>query len=128
MQKASRRAVAAKESGHHVIVVVSARGDTTDDLIELSRELCTTPSSREMDMLLATGEQVSIALLALAIQELGHRAVSFTGPQAGIRTDDTHCKARIRHIQTDRLRRALDAGNIVIVAGFQGENEEGEIT
>jgi aspartate kinase len=128
LQKAARRAVAAKEAGYQVIVVVSARGDSTDDLIELSRELTTTPSSREMDMLLATGEQISIALLAMAIQELGHDAVSLTGPQAGIRTDRTHCKARIRHINTDRIRRELDAGHIVIVAGFQGQDDAGEIT
>jgi len=128
MQKAARRAVYAKEQGNQVIVVVSARGDTTDDLIELSREVTADPPAREMDMLLATGEQISIALLAMAIRELGTDAVSLTGPQAGIHTDATHGKARIRRIATDRISLLLEAGNIVIVAGFQGETDDGEIT
>lgn len=128
MMRAARRAVAAKEKGNQVIVVVSARGDTTDELIDLSREVTDSPADREMDMLLATGEQISIALMAMCIQELGHQAMSMTGIQAGIHTDNTHTKARIRHINTDRLQAALSAGNIVIVAGFQGQTETGEIT
>lgn len=128
MQKAARRAVAAQKQGHQVMIVVSARGDTTDELIDLSREITDAPAPREMDMLLATGEQISIALMALCIKQQGQAAVSLTGPQAGIRTDNTHSKARIRHIQTDRIRKLLEAGNIVIVAGFQGETEAGEIT
>jgi aspartate kinase len=128
MQKAANRAVAARKQGHQVIVVVSARGDTTDELIDLSREITDQGSSREMDMLLATGEQISIALMALCIQQLGQPAVSLTGPQAGIITDNTHAKARIKRIVTDRMRTLLDAGNILIVAGFQGETEDGEIT
>jgi aspartate kinase len=128
MMRAARRAVAAKTQGHQVIVVVSARGDTTDELIDLSREVTDTAASREMDMLLATGEQISIALMALCINELGHAACSMTGIQAGIHTDTTHTKARIRRIETARLQKTLDAGNIVIVAGFQGQTDAGEIT
>jgi aspartate kinase len=125
---AARRAVRAKHAGHQVVVVVSARGDTTDDLIELANEISENPPAREMDMLLATGEQISIALMAMAIQELGEPAVSFTGVQVGIRTDSTHTKARIKEISTDRMRQALNEGNIVIVAGFQGVDEKANIT
>ena len=125
---AARRAVRAKHAGHQVVVVVSARGDTTDDLIELANEISENPPAREMDMLLATGEQISIALMAMAIQELGEPAVSFTGVQVGIRTDSTHTKARIKEISTDRMRQALNDGNIVIVAGFQGVDEKANIT
>lgn len=128
MQRAAKRAIAAKEKGHHVMVVVSARGDTTDELIDLAREITNTASPREMDMLLATGEQISIALIALTIQKLGHASACLTGPQAGIHTDDTHTKARIRRIDTTRIKKLLDAGNIVVVAGFQGETDTGEIT
>jgi aspartate kinase len=125
---AARRAVRAKHAGHEVIVVVSARGDTTDELIALAREITENPPSREMDMLLATGEQISIALLAMAIHSLGHKAVSFTGMQVGIVTDNVHTKARIKSIDTARLRRALNQGNIAIVAGFQGIDEQLNIT
>lgn len=128
MQRAARRAIAAKEKGHQVIVVVSARGDSTDELIDLSREVTSAPSPREMDMLLATGEQISIALVTMAIQKLGHQATCLTGPQAGIYTDETHTKARIRSIDTTRIKKLLAAGNIVVVAGFQGESTEGEFT
>lgn len=125
---AARRAIRAKQSGHQVIVVVSARGDTTDHLIDLAHEITDSPPSREMDMLLATGEQISIALMAMAIQTLGHAAVSFTGAQVGIVTDSTHTKARIKSISAHRLAAALDAGQIVIVAGFQGIDDTGNIT
>jgi aspartate kinase len=125
---AARRAIRAKQAGNQVVVVVSARGDTTDDLIELARELSDQPPAREMDMLLATGEQISIALLAMAIHTLGETALSFTGAQVGIVTDSTHTKARIKSITTDRLRKALQQGNIVIVAGFQGIDEDFNIT
>jgi aspartate kinase len=125
---AARRAIRAKQAGHQVIVVVSARGDTTDELIALAREITDQPPSREMDMLLATGEQVSIALMAMAIQSLGHPAISFTGAQIGIVTDSFHTKARIKNISTQRLRQALEEGNIVIVAGFQGVDENYNIT
>jgi aspartate kinase len=125
---AARRAIRAKQRGHQVIVVVSARGDTTDELIELAREISERPPAREMDMLLATGEQISIALMAMAIQELGEQAISFTGAQVGIVTDSTHTKARIRSISTARMRQALNEGQIVIVAGFQGIDEHLNIT
>jgi aspartate kinase len=126
--RAARRAIRAKQAGNHVIVVVSARGDTTDELIELAKEISDRPPAREMDMLLATGEQISIALMAMAIQTLGEKAVSFTGAQVGIVTDSFHTKARIKNISTQRMRQALDDGNIVIVAGFQGIDENYNIT
>src|SRR5262245_49290199 len=125
---AARRAIRAKQAGNQVIVVVSARGDTTDELIELAKEITEQPPAREMDMLLSTGEQISIALMAMAIQSLGEKAISFTGAQVGIVTDSSHTKARIKSINTQRLRAALDAGNIVIVAGFQGTDDVGNIT
>ncbi|MCE9533596.1 MAG: aspartate kinase [Planctomycetes bacterium] len=128
VKAAARRAIRAKQAGKQVVVVVSARGDTTDDLIELAREISEHPPAREMDMLLATGEQISIALMAMAINELGEQAISFTGVQIGIRTDSTHTKARIREISTERMRQALDEGRIVIVAGFQGVDEKYDIT
>src|SRR6266478_2686733 len=125
---AARRAIRAKQAGHQVVVVVSARGDTTDDLIELAREITEQPPAREMDMLLATGEQISIALMAMAIHTLGENAISFTGTQVGIVTDSTHTKARIKNISTQRMRQALREGQIVIVAGFQGIDENYNIT
>jgi aspartate kinase len=125
---AARRAIRAKQAGNQVLVVVSARGDKTDELIELAQQITERPPDREMDMLLATGEQESIALLAMAIHTLGEQAISFTGAQVGIVTDSTHRKARIREIRTDVMRRALAAGNIVIVAGFQGIDEDFNIT
>src|SRR6476661_581194 len=125
---AARRALRVKQAGNQVVVVVSARGDTTDELIELAREISDRPRAREMDMLLATGEQISIALMAMAIQGLGEKAVSFTGAQVGIVTDSFHTKARIKNISTQRMRQALDDGHIVIVAGFQGVDENYNIT
>jgi aspartate kinase len=125
---AARRALRAKQAGNQVIVVVSARGDTTDELISLAREISEQPPAREMDMLLATGEQISIALMAMAIQSLGQPAISFTGAQIGIVTDSYHTKARIKNISTQRMRQALDEGKIVIVAGFQGIDEHYNIT
>jgi aspartate kinase len=125
---AARRAIRTKQAGHQVLVVVSARGDTTDELIELAKEICELPPAREMDMLLSTGEQISIALLAMAIQTLGEKAISFTGGQIGIVTDSTHTKARIKSIQTGRIRKALAEGHVVIAAGFQGTDEDGNIT
>ena len=103
---AARRAIQAKKAGNQVIMVVSARGDTTDELIELAREICEHPPAREMDMLLATGEQISIALMAMAIQSLGEPAISFTGAQIGIVTDSFHTKARIKNISTQPSRMA----------------------
>lgn len=128
IKEAARKAIRAKAAGNQVIVVVSARGDTTDDLIDMAREISENPPAREMDMLLATGEQISIALLAMAIHALGEPAISFTGPQIGIVTDSTHTKARIKKIDTTKIRAALEQGNIVIVAGFQGMDERYTIT
>jgi aspartate kinase len=128
VMEAARKAIRAKHAGHQVIVVVSAQGSTTDDLIAKAHEITPQPSAREMDVLLATGEQISIALTAMAVHELGEKAVSFTGSQVGIVTDGTHRKARIKSIDTRRLREALDDGNIVILAGFQGMDECADIT
>jgi aspartate kinase len=125
---AARRALRARQSGKQVIVVVSARGDTTDELIQLAREITDRPPAREMDMLLSTGEQISIALMAMAIQSLGQPAISLTGAQIGIVTDSFHTKARIKNISTERIRHALDEGKVVIVAGFQGIDENYNIT
>ena len=117
-----------KENGNDVVVVVSAMGHTTDYLIKLAKEVTLTPNSREMDMLLSTGEQVSIALLAMAIQAHGYKAVSMNGQQVGIITESIHSKARIVDIKTDKLQKNLKEGNIIVVAGFQGVTPEGEIT
>ena len=125
---AARRAIRARQAGNDVVVVVSARGDTTDELISLAREICEHPPAREMDMLLATGEQISIALMAMAIQSMGHPAISFTAAQIGIVTDSFHTKARIKNISTQRINQAFAEGKIVIVAGFQGIDEEYNIT
>src|SRR5262245_27530258 len=125
---AARRALRAKQAGSQVVVVVSARGDTTDELISLAREITDHPPAREMDMLLSTGEQISIALMAMALQSLGQPAISFTGAQIGIVTDSFHTKARIKNISTQRIRHALDESQVVIVAGFQGIDEHYNIT
>jgi aspartate kinase len=125
---AARKAVRAQKEGKRVVMVVSAMGKNTDLLVDLARQITDEPPAREMDMLLSTGEQVSVALMAMAIHSLGHEAISLTGAQIGIMTDSTHTKARIRSISTDRLRRALDAGKIVIAAGFQGIDEAFNIT
>lgn len=111
-----------------IVIVVSAMGDTTDDLLTLAGRISAHLPKREMDMLLATGEQVSIALLASAFMERGQKAVSFTGPQAGIRTNSQHTKAGILEVKAERVQKALDEGNIVVVAGFQGATEDGDIT
>lgn len=128
MARVAGRIVEKKLQGDRVVVVVSAMGDTTDDLIDKANEINDNPPSREMDMLLTTGEQISVALLSMAIHKLGHEAKSYTGWQAGIVTEDVHAKARISDISPTRLFAALDQGNIVIVAGFQGMTENGEIT
>src|SRR5438105_5794671 len=122
------RRIAASASDRQLVVVVSAMGRTTDGLVSLAREITATPDPREMDMLLATGEQVTIALLAMALHGLGLKARSFTGVQAGLRTDTAHTTARLTRMETDRVRQALDAGEIAIVAGFQGLSEAEEIT
>ena len=116
------------EKGHDVVVVVSAMGKTTDYLVQLAKEISPKPSSREIDMLLTTGEQVSIALLAMAIQEAGYDAISLNATQVGIITEKVHTKARIIDIKTDKLYKYLKQNKIVVVAGFQGVTSEGEIT
>lgn len=128
MKRVAQRIVDKKLQGDRVVVVVSAMGDTTDDLIDKSKDLHDNPPAREMDMLLTTGEQISTALLSMTIHSLGHEARSLTGWQAGIRTEALHGKARITDIVPERLHRELEAGHIVIVAGFQGMTDDGEIT
>lgn len=125
---AARKAIRTQQQGNQVVMVVSAMGHSTDELIALAHQITDRPEAREMDMLLSTGEQVSVALMAMAIHSLGCKAVSLTGAQIGIRTDSKHTKARIRTISTDRVQRLLDAGNVVIAAGFQGIDEEFNIT
>lgn len=125
---AARKAVRAQGAGHQVVMVVSAMGKNTDMLEKLAREVNPSPPVREMDMLLSTGEQVSVALVAMAIDALGCQATSLTGGQIGIRTDSSHTKARIQSIETDRVGQLLEAGNIVIAAGFQGIDEDLNIT
>ncbi len=126
--KVARRIIKAKEEGKSIVVVVSASGDTTDKLIELAYQINSNPNEREMDMLLATGEQISIALLSMAINALGHDAISFTGPQVGIVTDKAHTKAKIKAVKSKRILNEIEKGNIVIIAGFQGVTEENDIT
>ena len=128
VRRAAARAVAARDAGDRVVMVVSARGKKTDELVRLAAEFDVDPPARELDVLLATGEQESVALMAMALREAGAEAVSLTGGQIGIATDDTFGKARIRAIATDRLREHLDAGRIVVAAGFQGVSESGDIT
>lgn len=128
IQAAARKAIRAQQEGNQVVVVVSAMGHETDHLIDLAKQVNGEPPAREMDMLLSTGEQVSVALMAMAIHGFGYRAISLTGAQMGIKTDSSYTKARIKTISTDRIRRLLDQGNIVIAAGFQGVDEDFNIT
>ncbi len=125
---AARRAIRALLDGNQVVLVVSAMGHTTDRLVELAAQVSRRPSKREMDMLLATGEQVSIALMAMAIHEAGYEAISLTGAQVGMLTDSEHTRARIQSIDTPRIHKLLDQGKIVIVAGFQGVDRDFNIT
>ncbi|MCR4718298.1 MAG: aspartate kinase [Firmicutes bacterium] len=124
----ARRIVEAYDAGNNVVVAVSAQGDTTDELIEKAKEINASASKREMDMLLSTGEQISIALLAMAIEKIGRPVISLTGWQAGFKTDATFGNARIKRIDTERLKGELDKRKIVIVAGFQGLNKNDDIT
>lgn len=128
IKRVANRVVETKRKGHQVVTVVSAMGDSTDHLIDLARQISKNPPVREMDMLLSTGEQVSISLLAMAIQALGEPVISLTGPQAGIKTDGVFSKARIMDITSSRLEKELDEGKIVIVAGFQGITIDNDIT
>jgi len=128
IKRAARRIVAKREEGLRVVAVLSARGKTTDELIEWAQEISPHPDPREMDMLLSTGERQSCALCAMAINDLGHRAISLTGSQAGIVTDTSHTKARILEVRADRIREALDDERIVLVAGFQGVSTAKDVT
>jgi aspartate kinase len=120
LQNVARRCVAASEAGNRVVAVVSAMGDTTDELLRLADEVSPHPDPRELDMLVSVGERISCALVAMTIIDLGHRACSLTGSQAGIVTDSTHTKAKIVEVRAQRIHDALDRGEIVLVAGFQG--------
>ena len=128
IKNVAKTVIREKENGNDVVVVVSAMGHTTDYLVKMAGELSSNPSCREMDMLLSTGEGVSIALLAMAIQSAGYEAVSFNATQIGIMTEKIHSKARIVDIKTEKLRTNLNAGKIIVVAGFQGVTADGEIT
>lgn len=128
IKRVADRVIEYKQAGHDLVVVVSAMGKSTDVLIDLAKQITAQPSEREMDMLLSTGEQVSIALLSIALQQKGYDAVSFTGWQAGITTESVHGKARIKNIDNERIRAELAQGRIVVVAGFQGMSEAAEIT
>ncbi|MBY0397739.1 MAG: aspartate kinase, partial [Thermoleophilia bacterium] len=128
IRNVARRIAGAREQGDDVVAVVSARGKTTDGLVALAHEISRRPDPREMDMLLSTGERISCALMAMALHDLGHSARSFTGSQAGILTDGSHTKAKILEIRADRLREALGAGDIVLVAGFQGVSTDRAVT
>jgi aspartate kinase len=128
IKRAARRIVAQREAGRRVVAVLSARGQTTDELTAMAEEVSPTPDPREMDMLLSTGERISCALCAMAINDLGHRAISLTGSQAGIVTDTSHTKARILDVRADRIRQALTEDFIVLVAGFQGVSTSRDVT
>jgi len=128
IQHVANRVIQEAERGNQVVVVVSAMGKTTDALVKLASDITDSPSKREMDMLLTTGEQVTISLLTMALQYKGYEATSLTGWQAGIQTEAVHSNARIQHIDTTRIQSQLDRGRIVVVAGFQGCSEDGSIT
>ncbi len=128
IKRAARRIVAQREAGHRVVAVLSARGQTTDQLIAMAEEVSAFPDPREMDMLLSTGERMSCALCAMAINDLGHRAISLTGSQAGIVTDTSHTRARILDVRADRIREGLADDRIVLVAGFQGVSTSRDVT
>jgi len=124
MKRVASRIVATKKAGHQVVVVVSAMGDTTDELIDLANQITPLPAGRELDMLLTAGERISMALLAMAIKNLGHEALSFTGSQAGVITDSKHGRARIIDVTPGRIQEALKQDAIAIVAGFQGISQD----
>jgi len=123
IKRAAERIVERRREGHAVVAVLSARGKTTDELIQMAEEVSATPDPREMDMLLSSGERISCALCAMVINDLGHRAVSLTGSQAGIVTDESHTRALILDVRAERIRSALADGHIVLVAGFQGVSQ-----
>ena len=128
IKNVARRIAAARDEGNQVVVVVSAMGDTTDELIDLAYQVTDRPDVREFDILLSTGELVSSTLLAMALKEMGYQAISLSGAQAGIRTDSVHSRARILKVEVRRVVKELEKGNIVIVAGFQGVTDEMDVT
>jgi len=128
IKQVARRVAGFQAQGHALIIVVSAMSGETNRLVSLAKEIQSDPDPRELDVILATGEQVSIALLAMALRELGVKAKSYTGPQVSITTDSAHTKARILKIDEDRIRADLTAGYVIIVAGFQGRDDAGDIT
>ena len=128
IRKAAQVVTRSHAAGHRIVVVVSAMGDSTNRLVELARETTSSPSTREMDMLLSSGEQVTIALMAMALKELGLESRSYLGTQVRLLTDSVFCKAHIREVETARLQAYLESGGVPVVAGFQGVDAEGEIT
>src|ERR1700744_153348 len=128
IKRAARRIVAQRESGKRVVAVLSARGHTTDELIAAAEEVSPHPDPREMDMLLSTGERISCALCAMAINDLGHKAISLTGSPARVATATSHTRARIIDVRADRIKAALDDDRIVLVAGFQGVSTSRDVT
>ena len=128
IRAAAKRVVHTAAEGHQVVVVVSAQGDTTDHMLSAAAAITAAPSKRELDAFLAAGEQMSAGLMAMALEAMGQRAVSLTGWQAGISTDDNHGDARVQGLTNERIRRALEAGKIVVVTGFQGINGAEDIT
>ena len=127
IRRVAKRVHSTQSDGTQVVVVVSAMGDSTDRLVDLARGICPEPDAREMDVLLATGEQVSIALLCIALRSLGCAARSYTGAQVRVVTSDVHTRARIMDVETERLRADLDQGMVPVVAGFQGVDAAGNI-
>ncbi len=128
IRNVAQRVIRETAKGHEIVVVVSAMGKTTDELVRLAKDLASEPSKREMDMLLSTGEQVTISLLTMALKHMGQDAISFTGWQAGIGTESVHSNARIEHIDSTRIEQSLRDGKVVVVAGFQGMDSFGELT
>ena len=128
VRTAARRAISAAKEGDQVVVVVSAQGKTTDQLVKNVAEITDAPSARELDAYLAAGEQMSAGLMAITLQSMGQKAISLTGWQAGLLTDDAHGKARVLYLNSERIREELDRGNVVVVAGFQGVSEGCDIT
>ena len=128
LRRVAERVMQTRQQGHNVVVVVSAMGDTTDDLLRLAKQVSPTPDRRELDMLLSAGERISMALLSMAIRDLGGDAISFTGSQSGIITSDRHVDARIIEVRPFRVQDELERGKIVVIAGFQGVSYRKEVT
>ena len=128
LRKVAQKIVERKKLGDDLVVVVSAMGDTTDHLVKLANQVSQNPSARELDMLLSSGERISMSLLSMALNDLGVASISFTGSQSGIVTDTTHTNAKILEVKADRIRQELSSGKVVIVAGFQGVSIQKEIT